>query len=71
MVKLARDFDVDGVIWYQLMYRESYKVESYYFPDILDRELGLPVLVVESDYDAAEEGLLETKIETFIESLRR
>jgi benzoyl-CoA reductase/2-hydroxyglutaryl-CoA dehydratase subunit BcrC/BadD/HgdB len=70
LVKLARDFDVAGVIWYQLMYRESYKLESYYFPDILDRELGLPVLVVESDYDAAEEGLLETKVETFIESLR-
>ena len=71
LVKLAKDFNVDGVVWYQLMYRESYKVESYYFPDILKREAGLPMLVVESDYDAAEAGPLRTRIETFIETIRR
>jgi benzoyl-CoA reductase/2-hydroxyglutaryl-CoA dehydratase subunit BcrC/BadD/HgdB len=71
LVNLARDFNVDGVIWYQLMYRESYKLESYYFPRILDEKTGLPVLIIESDYDSAEEGQLETKIETFVESIRR
>jgi benzoyl-CoA reductase/2-hydroxyglutaryl-CoA dehydratase subunit BcrC/BadD/HgdB len=71
LVKLAKEFKVDGVIWYNLMYRESYKLESYYFPKILEREAGLPMLTLESDYDAAETGQMETKIETFIESLRR
>jgi len=69
LVKLAKDFNVSGVIWYQLMYRESYKVESYYFPEILKRETGLPMLTVESDYDAAEVGPLRTRIETFIQSI--
>ena len=71
LVKLSKDFNVDGVIWYQLMYRESYKTESYYFPDILNREAGLSMLTLESDYDAAEVGQLRTRIETFIESIRR
>jgi benzoyl-CoA reductase/2-hydroxyglutaryl-CoA dehydratase subunit BcrC/BadD/HgdB len=71
LVKLAKEFKADGVIWYNLMYRESYKLESYYFPRILEREAGLPMLTLESDYDAAETGQMATKIETFIESLRR
>ena len=70
LIKLVKDFNVAGVIWYQLMYRESYKTESYYFPDILKRETGLPMLIVESDYDPAETGPMRTRIETFIETIR-
>ena len=71
LIKLATDFDVAGVLWYQLMYRESYKLESYYFPNKLKKENGLSTLVVESDYDPSEMGPLRTRIETFIETLRR
>jgi len=71
LIKLAKDFSVDGVVWYQLMYRESYKTESYYFPDILKREAGLSMLTVESDYDPSETGPLRTRLETFIETIRR
>lgn len=71
LVKLAKDFNVAGVIWYQLMYRESYKTESYYFPGMLQREVGIPMLTLESDYDATEVGQMRTRIETFIESIRR
>jgi benzoyl-CoA reductase/2-hydroxyglutaryl-CoA dehydratase subunit BcrC/BadD/HgdB len=71
LVKLAKDYKVAGVIWYQLMYRESYKVESYFFPDILKKEAGLSMLVVESEYDAIETGPMKTRIETFIETIRR
>ena len=70
LVDLAVDFDVDGVIWYHLMYRESYKVESYFFPGILKEKTGLSMLTVESDYDATETGPLQTRIETFIETIR-
>ncbi len=71
LIKLVRDFSVSGVIWYQLMYRESYKTESYYFPDILKKETGLPMLTIESDYDLTEIGPLRTRIETFVETIRR
>jgi len=71
LIKLAKDFNVDGVIWYQLMYRESYKTESYYFPDRLKKETGLSMLTIESDYDQAETGPLRTRIETFVETIKR
>jgi len=71
LVDLAVDFDVAGVIWYQLMYRESYKVESYFFPGMLREKTGLRMLTVESDYDATETGPLQTRIETFIETIGR
>jgi len=71
LIELVKDFNISGVIWYQLMYRESYKIESYYFPDILKRETGLPMLTVESDYDPGETEPLRTRIETFIATIRR
>jgi benzoyl-CoA reductase/2-hydroxyglutaryl-CoA dehydratase subunit BcrC/BadD/HgdB len=71
LVKLAKDYNAAGVIWYQLMYRESYKVESYFFPDILKKETGLNMLIVESEYDTMETGPMKTRIETFINILRR
>jgi len=71
LVKLAGDFNVDGVIWYHLMYRESYKLESYYFPEILEKETGLSMLLLESDYDPSETGQMRTRIETFTEIIRR
>jgi benzoyl-CoA reductase/2-hydroxyglutaryl-CoA dehydratase subunit BcrC/BadD/HgdB len=71
LIKLAREYHAGGVVWYQLMYRESYKVESYFFPDILKKETGLPMLIVESEYDAMETGPMKTRIETFIETIRR
>ncbi len=70
LVKLAKDYHAAGLIWYQLMYRESYKVESYFFPGILRKETGLPMLVLESEYDAMEIGPMKTRIETFVETIR-
>ena len=69
LIKLAKDYSVDGVIWYQLMYRESHKMQSYYFPEMLRKETGLSMLTLESDYDPAETGQMSTRIETYIESI--
>jgi len=71
LIRLAQEYQVDGVVWYQLMFRESYKIESYYFPDILKQQTGLNMLIVESDYDEGETGPLRTRIESFIQSIRR
>jgi benzoyl-CoA reductase/2-hydroxyglutaryl-CoA dehydratase subunit BcrC/BadD/HgdB len=70
LIRLANDFYVGGVIWYHLMYRESYKLESFYFPNILREETELSMLTVESDYEASESGPLRTRIEAFIEAIR-
>jgi benzoyl-CoA reductase/2-hydroxyglutaryl-CoA dehydratase subunit BcrC/BadD/HgdB len=71
LVKLATEFNVSGVIWYHLMFRESYKIESYYFPEILRKKTGLPVIVIESDYNPNELGSLQTRIEASMEMMRQ
>ena len=70
LVKLASEFNVSGVIWYHLMFRESYKIESHYFPEILRRKTGLPLIVIESDYNPNELGSLQTRIEAAMEMMR-
>jgi len=70
LLELARDFNVDGIIWYQLMYRSSYDIQAYYFEKMLKNELDIPMLKVESDYDVSEKGPLRTRIETFVEIIK-
>jgi benzoyl-CoA reductase/2-hydroxyglutaryl-CoA dehydratase subunit BcrC/BadD/HgdB len=71
VIKLAGDFKVDGVLWYQLMYRDSYDIQSFYFEKILKEQTGLPMLKIQSDYDVSEKGPLKTRIETFLEIIRK
>lgn len=70
LIKLAGEFSIDGVIWYNLMYRDSYTVQATLFPKILKDATGLPTLVIESDYDVEEMGPFRTRIETFIEIIK-
>ena len=67
--KMAKEFSADGILWYQLMYRDGYDVQSSYFQKITEAEMGLRMLKVESDYDPVEVGPLRTRIETFIEMI--
>jgi len=71
VIGLAKAFKVDGVIWYQLTNRESSDFESYWYPDVLEKEAGLRMLKLQSDYDAVERGPMSTRIETFIEMVRQ
>ena len=70
IIRLAREFKVNGVIWYQLTNRETADFESYWYPDVLKSEAGVPMLKLQSDYDPGERGQLSTRIEAFIEMLR-
>jgi benzoyl-CoA reductase/2-hydroxyglutaryl-CoA dehydratase subunit BcrC/BadD/HgdB len=71
VIGLAKAFKVDGVIWYQLTNRETSDFESYWYPDVLTKEAGVPMLKLQSDYDAVERGPMSTRIETFIEMVRQ
>ncbi len=70
-IKAATDYKVDGVVWYQMMFRESDEMESFWYPDILKKNVGVQMLKLVSDYDSTERGQFITQIETFIESIRR
>lgn len=71
LLNLVKEFSVDGIIWYYLMYRDAYIIESSLFQRVLKEAKGLPMLTLESDYDAEEFGAHRTRIETFTEMLRR
>lgn len=69
VMKLIQDFNVSGVIWYQLIYCESYDSESYYFVKKME-ERNIPVLVLESDYSTLDTGRVKTRIDAFIEMVK-
>ncbi len=70
LINLLREFKADAVVWYTLMYRESYDVEGYILRRRLEK-LGIPVLSLSSDYDSAETGSFRTRIETFVNMIRK
>ncbi len=70
IAKLARDFNVNGVFWYQLLFCETYDIESYYFTHKM-KQLGIPVLKLQSDYDVLDRGSIKTRMEAFTEMLRK
>jgi benzoyl-CoA reductase/2-hydroxyglutaryl-CoA dehydratase subunit BcrC/BadD/HgdB len=71
LIRLAKEFLADGVVWYGLMYRDCYTVQSTLVPKLIKEATGLSTLVIESDYDEEEAGPLRTRVETFIEMIKR
>jgi benzoyl-CoA reductase/2-hydroxyglutaryl-CoA dehydratase subunit BcrC/BadD/HgdB len=67
-LKLVEDFNVSGVVWYELLCCETYDQESYVFFKELDAK-GIPMLVVESDYSSLDTGALRTRLGAFMEVL--
>jgi benzoyl-CoA reductase/2-hydroxyglutaryl-CoA dehydratase subunit BcrC/BadD/HgdB len=65
----AKEFGVDGAVWYSLMYRDTYDMEGFLFEKIAKKK-GLPVLKINSDYDSMEMESLRTRIEAFIEMIK-
>jgi len=71
LINLAKDFKADGVLWYQLMYRDGYDIQSFYFEKKIKEKAGLSMLKIESDYDVSETGPFRTRIEAFVEMLNK
>jgi benzoyl-CoA reductase/2-hydroxyglutaryl-CoA dehydratase subunit BcrC/BadD/HgdB len=70
--KLIRDFSIDGVIWYELSFEEIYDLESSVLSKALS-QINIPLLKLESSYEYSREaiGPLTTRVESFIESVKR
>jgi benzoyl-CoA reductase/2-hydroxyglutaryl-CoA dehydratase subunit BcrC/BadD/HgdB len=72
MKKLIRDFNIDGVIWYELSFEEIYDLECSIISQALDK-MNIPFLKLESSYEYSREavGPLTTRVESFIESVKQ
>lgn len=67
---LVKDFRVEGIIWYQLLFCETYDIESFYFVHKM-KQSGIPVLKLQSDYDVLDRGSIKTRMEAFVEMLKK
>ncbi|MHB1135727.1 MAG: double-cubane-cluster-containing anaerobic reductase [Coriobacteriia bacterium] len=68
VVRMAREFNADGVIDYSLQFCGTYQIESTGVQKRV-RESGLPVLSIDTDYSAEDVGQLSTRVEAFLEML--
>lgn len=68
ILRLAKEYDVDGVIDVNLKFCGLYDIEGYSVEKAL-KEAGIPVLSIETDYTDEDAEQLKTRIEAFIEIL--
>lgn len=70
IVRLADEYRVDGVIDTNLQFCNLYSTESYLVKQALT-ERNLPVMHVETDYSEQDFEQLRTRVEAFLEMLRK
>jgi len=70
IVELAKDFKVNGVVHYSIQFCTPYTVEAYKVEKAL-QEKGIPFLKIETDYGMEDVGQLKSRIEAFLEMVKR
>jgi benzoyl-CoA reductase/2-hydroxyglutaryl-CoA dehydratase subunit BcrC/BadD/HgdB len=69
LLQLAKEYKVDGVVCYTMLYHESHEIEGIHFGRLAEKE-GFQFLRLTSDYDDSEYESLRTRIEAFVESIK-
>ena len=64
--QLAKEFGIEGVVYYTLLFCHGYNVEAVKVGKLL-KAMNLPMLKIETDYTAEDSGQIKTRIEAFIE----
>jgi len=70
IIQLAKDFKVDGVIHYSLQTCHDYNIEARKVERALKR-INIPMLTVETDYSEEDIGQLTTRVEAFLEIIKK
>ncbi len=68
ILELARDFKVDGVVYYTLQFCHGYNIEKHKVQQAL-RKAGIPMLFVETDYSSADVEQIGIRVDAFMEML--
>lgn len=68
VLRLAKEYEVDGVVQYILQYCHTYNVEAINIASALKSE-GIPSIKVETDYAEEDVGQLKTRLEAFLEGI--
>ena len=70
IIRLARETKADGVVHYNLQFCQTYASEAVKVEEALGKA-GIPLLRVETDYSDEDAGQLRTRVEAFLEMVRR
>jgi benzoyl-CoA reductase/2-hydroxyglutaryl-CoA dehydratase subunit BcrC/BadD/HgdB len=65
--RLAADLRVQAVVLKTLLYCDAYNFEAVR----IERELGRPLLHIDTDYGEANREQVRTRVEAFLETLQR
>ncbi|MHA1297881.1 MAG: double-cubane-cluster-containing anaerobic reductase [Candidatus Helarchaeota archaeon] len=68
--RLAREYKADGVVLYSLSFCQPYILESIAIEKEL-KQLGIPVISIETDYSSEDVGQLQTRIQAFLEMIKK
>ena len=67
--ELTHEYQVDGVIEIVLHGCHTFAVEAYNVMKIVQNELGLPYLRLDTDFSQSDKGQIETRLGAFIEMM--
>lgn len=70
VVRWAREYRADGVLYYSLQFCHAYNVEYVKMERAL-KEAGIPVIKIESDYGDEDAGQIKTRVEAFMEQVKQ
>ncbi|ADL08451.1 double-cubane-cluster-containing anaerobic reductase [Thermosediminibacter oceani] len=68
IIRLAREYEADGVIYYNLQFCQPYAVEYELVRRALQKE-GIPVILIETDYSENDSEQVKTRVQAFLEML--
>lgn len=70
VIAKARESKAEGLIYYNLKSCDTIRSEARIFEEALEKELKMPMLLIETEYSRADIGTTRTKVEAFLEMLR-
>ena len=68
ILELAREFNIDGVVYYTLQFCHGYNIEKYKVQQALKKE-GIPMLATETDYGDSDVEQIVLRVDAFMEML--
>lgn len=68
ILELAREFKVDGVVYYTLQFCHGYNIERYKVQQAL-KKAGIPMLAIETDYGDSDLEQIGLRVDAFMEML--
>ena len=71
LAKLATEYDADGVVDITWVGCHTYNVESRVLRDYLAQHGKIPLLQIETDYSPGDNAQIKTRVEAFLEMIRK